>query len=130
MLGGNEAAKSCDFDPIPSCVDVPLPSLVSINCEPADTGISRATGTFPTDVKSTLLKPLIEKPNVDTGNMKNYIPVSDLACLDKLAGNVVVRITMYKMLWGTATWLRAGSRHILYRRFHGHQQSRCTLAPE
>ena len=55
---------------------------------------SLSTGEFPTDrLKKAIIRPHIKRPNLDTEEMKNYRPVSNLHFVSKiLVKRVVTRI--------------------------------------
>ena len=51
---------------------------------------SLSTGEFPTDLKKAIIRPHIKRPNLDTEEMKNYRPVSNLHCVSKILEKLVV----------------------------------------
>lgn len=89
------SVTTCELDPIPSSfvkdnLDILLPTLVTIINQ------SLQSGTFPTELKSAIVRPLLKKTNLDTEEFKNYRPVSNLAFLGKVIEKVVAsRLTEY-----------------------------------
>ena len=53
--------------------------------------MSLSSGTFPTDLKRALVKPLLKKPSLDPNVLKNYRPISNLAFLSKVIEKVVAQ---------------------------------------
>merc|ERR1711984_53191 len=45
---------------------------------------SLSSGTFPQELKTALVKPLLKKPNLDPLILQNYRPISNLQFLSKL----------------------------------------------
>ena len=87
-------AKSCELDPFPSklllrhCLEV-APILTQI------VNASLTQGEFTSDLKNTLLHPLLKKAGIDC-IFKNYRPVSNLSFLSKLIERAVCKqITQY-----------------------------------
>jgi hypothetical protein len=81
------APKSCELDPLPSPLVKDLPSL-----RPIITRIinqSLATGVFPMEYKSAVVRPLLKKPSLDRDSLKNYRPVSNLSFVSKLIERAV-----------------------------------------
>ena len=79
---------TCLSDPIPSkllpyCVDVTFPVVLRI------TNLSHSTGIFPNDLKSEFVKPLLEKTALDSNDITNYRPISNLSFLSKLIERVI-----------------------------------------
>lgn len=112
------SAKSCDLDPAPTCVvkeniDVLLPVLTAI------VNRSLETGTFPTDLKSALVKPLLKKQNLDRETLSNYRLVSNLAFLGKVIEKVVAkRISAHIEAHGLGEEMQSA-----YRKFHSTETS-------
>ena len=50
---------------------------------------SPETGVFPNDFKTTVVKPLLKKPNLDCGVLSNYRPILNLPFLSKILEKVV-----------------------------------------
>ena len=48
------------------------------------------TGSFPSVVKSAVVRPLLEKTSLDSENIKNYRPVSNLPFLSKIIEKIVL----------------------------------------
>lgn len=83
-------STSCPLDPLPTwllkkCVDILLPIITKI------VNLSMATGSFPAQLKKALVVPLIKKPSLDRGELRNYRPVSNLSFLSKTIERTVVR---------------------------------------
>ena len=53
--------------------------------------LSLSTGTFPNDLKSAFVKPLLRKTILDSNGMKNYRPISNLSFLSKLIERVIAK---------------------------------------
>jgi len=51
---------------------------------------SLLTGCFPSDFKQAVIRPLLKKSELDTGDMKNFRPVSNLSFFSKLLERVVL----------------------------------------
>ncbi len=80
--------KSCSLDPLPAqilklVIPTLLPSLVSI------INLSLASSTVPTSFKTTLLLPILKKPQLDVDELNNYRPISNLPFISKLLERVV-----------------------------------------
>ena len=50
---------------------------------------SLASGVFPTEFKEAIVRPLLKKAGLDTADMKNFRPVSNLSFLSKLLERIV-----------------------------------------
>lgn len=80
--------KQCESDPIPTsllkqCVSVLAPVITRI------VNASLASGYFPPVFKQSIVTPLLKKPTLDSDNLSNYRPISNLSFLSKLAERVV-----------------------------------------
>lgn len=64
-------------------VDILLPTIVTIVNQ------SLQSGTFPSELKSALVRPLLKKASLVSREFKNYRPVSNLAFLGKIIEKVV-----------------------------------------
>ena len=53
--------------------------------------MSISSGTFPQTLKHALVRPSLKKSNLDSENLKNYHPVSNISLLSKIIENVVVK---------------------------------------
>ena len=87
---------SCLCDPIPTSLirgdllPVVLPVLTDI------VNKSLLSGTFPSTLKTALVKPLLKKSSLDQQQMKNYRPVSNIPFLSKVIEKVVAsRLASY-----------------------------------
>ena len=81
---------TCDLDPIPTdllkdCIDEIAPHLCHI------VNLSLQSAHVPSDLKMSLVKPLIKKKSLDPDNYKNYRPVSNLSFLSKLIEKIVCK---------------------------------------
>ncbi len=120
-------SKSCCLDPIPTwllkdCKDVLAPLLTSI------INLSLSSGVFPSQLKEATVTPILKKTSLDTENLKNYRPVSNLPFLSKLierevshqftahleANNINTKFqSAYKVLHSTDTALTRVQNDIL-----------------
>ena len=78
------ATKSCELDPLPT-------PLEKENCDTLIDHItdkSIATGVFPSNLKSAIVRPLLKKVNLPLIH-KTYCPVSNLTYLGKIIEVVV-----------------------------------------
>ena len=80
---------SCSLDPLPTllleCIDDLLPTLRNI------INFSLSSGTFPSTFRSAVVKPLPKKASLDSNNLKNFRPVSNLSFMSKVTEKVVLR---------------------------------------
>ena len=51
---------------------------------------SLSNGTFPSEFKSALIRPLLKRPNLDTGELKKYSPVSNFHFVAKVLETLVM----------------------------------------
>ena len=80
--------STCQSDPKPSnflphCIDKIVPIITHI------VNLSLNTGSFPKKFKSAFVTPLIKKSNLDSNDLKNYRPISNLLFLSKLTEHVI-----------------------------------------
>jgi hypothetical protein len=80
--------KSCSLDPVPTFivrefVDLLLPYLTSM------VNASLALGRLPPSERHAIVSPLLKKPGLDTGDMANYRPVSNLTFISKVVERAV-----------------------------------------
>jgi len=89
-LIGSSSCKTCQLDPVPTWLVKDMKALLSpfitLLCNK-----SLAVGCFPSDFKRTVVRPLLKKGGLDTSQMKNYRPVSNLSFLSKSLERVVQR---------------------------------------
>ena len=64
-------------------VDLLLPFITKM------VNTSLAQGRLPTSQKHAIVTPLLKKPGLDTADMNNYRPVSNLSFMSKLIERVV-----------------------------------------
>jgi hypothetical protein len=82
---------TCELDPVPTsfltqtCLNIISPCITDI------VNMSLSSGTFPTDLKRALVKPLLKKPSLDPNVLKNYRPISNLPFLSKVIEKVVAQ---------------------------------------
>jgi len=84
------SAKSCSLDPIPTfllrdCNESVLPFLTVL------VNTSLREGYSPASQKKTVVTPLVKKPSLDTQDIKNYRPMSNLTFVSKLVERVAVK---------------------------------------
>ena len=87
-LVSKSSKASCSLDPIPTkllCELLPVLAPIIVNLINA----SLSTGTFPSQLKSAIVLPLLKKPSLDSEVLKNYRPVSNLSFISKLIEKVV-----------------------------------------
>ena len=90
--------KSYMLDPIPTSLTKQcLDDLVSLITFIVNASLS--TGIVPPQFKQAIVTPLLKKPGLDTNDMKNFRPVSDLSFISKILENVVL-IQLKKHLSG------------------------------
>ena len=82
--------KSCCLDPLPTnllkkTLDVHLPPLLNI------INTSFKEGKFPKCLKTAIVTPLLKKTNLDTEQLKNYQPVSNIPFLSKVLEKIAVK---------------------------------------
>ena len=75
-------SKSCKLDALPTrllkqCIEDILPTITNL------VNISLQEGTFASEWKTSIIRPLLKKPNLDP-ILSNYCPVSNLSFLSKL----------------------------------------------
>ena len=80
--------KSCALDPIPTfllkeMIDVLLPYMTAM------INASLHEGRLPSSQKRAVVTPLLKKPRLDTDELKNYRPVSNLSFVSKLTERAV-----------------------------------------
>ena len=80
--------STCWYDHIPSnllphCIDKIVPTITRI------LSLSLNTGFFPKEFKSAFVKPLLKNSNLDSNNLKNYRPISNLSFQSKLTERVI-----------------------------------------
>ena len=79
-LTSSSPCKTCQLDPVPTWLVKDMNALMS----PFITLLfnrSLAAGYFPSEFKQAVVRPLLKKNGLDTSQMKNYRPVSNLSFL-------------------------------------------------
>ena len=117
-------SKHCDMDPIPTWIlkdhiDLLLSTITRI------VNLSLETSTFPSQFKSAVVKLLLKKATLDSENLKNYRPVSNLTFVSKIIEKIVATFlneyidkhnlsvkyqSVYKKFHGTETALLKSSK--------------------
>jgi len=82
--------KTCSLDALPTTLlkqtlDIQILTLVNI------INTSFTSGSFPRQLKTAVVKPLLKKPSLDKNNLQNYRPVSNLAYIGKVMEKVAVK---------------------------------------
>ena len=80
--------KSCSLDPVPTFlvreyVDVLLPYITKM------VNASLSQGRLPVSQKHAIVTPLLKKTGLDSSNMNNFRPVSNLSFISKVVERVV-----------------------------------------
>ena len=82
-------SKCCSLDPLPTwLVKECLSSLSSPITEIIQT--SMQTGVVPPEFKQALITPILKKPTLDSEDLKNYRPISNLPFLSKVMERIVL----------------------------------------
>jgi hypothetical protein len=81
--------KTCELDAIPTplffeFLDAILPTLTIV------VNHSLLTGEFPLIFKTAIVKPLLKKTSLDSEDLKNYRPISNLSFMSKVLEKVVL----------------------------------------
>lgn len=81
-------SKSCELDPIPTwllkdSINILLPTITTI------TNTSLEQGTFPLQLKRSIVRPLIKKTSLDPDESNNFRPISNLPFLSKTLERIV-----------------------------------------
>ena len=86
--------KCCSVDPIPSwLLKACLPSLLPIITNIVNQSL---TSIMPSSYKEAILTPILKKPDLNTEDLKNYRPISNLSYVSKLIEKVIAKqITNY-----------------------------------
>ena len=88
----NSPSKSCELDPMPTwllikkCIYEILPSIIRL------VNTSLRSGHFPGSFKEAVIRPILKKPNLNTDDLKNYRPVSNLQFVSKIIENIVMAL--------------------------------------
>ena len=81
--------KSCMLDPIPTSITKQcFDDIVSLITFIVNASLS--TGIVPPQFKQTIVTPLLKKPGLDTNDMNNFRPVSNLSFISKILEKVVL----------------------------------------
>ena len=105
--------STCSSDPVPSnllplCIDATAPVITRI------VNLSLSSGKFPKEFKYAVVKPLLKKPTLDSIDLKNYRPISNLSFLSKL----VERIIANRLLTHLSSHDLLAKFQSAYRKFH------------
>ena len=73
--------KSCQLDPIPTSVVKQIPMLIPVITKIINASVN--TGEFPSQLKSSLVRPTLKKPDMDHDSLASYRPISNLSFLSK-----------------------------------------------
>ena len=81
-------AKCCELDPAPTflvkaCLDILLP-FITLMCN-----ASIQEGTLPASQKEAIVIPALKKFGLDTDDMKNYRPISNLSFMSKVVEKLI-----------------------------------------
>ena len=90
----DSSSATCSLDDLPTkllkndeIISSLLPDITDI------INSSLKSGTVPSAMKSAIIRPLLKKSNLDSENMKNYRPISNLSFISKILERIVaVRI--------------------------------------
>ena len=82
------ANKSCSLDILPTwmvkqCTNIIVPKLTYI------VNLSLSTGVFPDVLKQAVITPILKKASLDTNQLKNYRPVSNIPMWSKVIEKAV-----------------------------------------
>ena len=82
------ATKLCEIDSMPTsllkgCIDIVAPTIMKI------INLSLTTQIMPNQMKEALIRPLLKKINLDSLQLKNYRPISNLSFIGKLIEHAV-----------------------------------------
>ena len=81
-------SKQSDSDPIPTwllkeCSSVLIPTITNI------VNLSLSSGNFHSTLKESVVSPLLKKPTLNTEDLSNYRPISNLSLISKITERVV-----------------------------------------
>ena len=80
--------STCSSDPLPLNL-LPLTIDVIASVITRIVNLSLSSGIFPKEFKSAIAKPLLKKPTLDSSELKNYRPISNLSLLSKLVERII-----------------------------------------
>ena len=86
ILSSPKSTCSSDLVPsnlLPLCIDATAPVITRI------VNLSLCSGKFPKEFKFAVVKPLLKKPTLDSTDLKNYRPISNLSFLSKLVERII-----------------------------------------
>ena len=92
---------------MPLCIDVIAPVITRIVI------FSLSSGIFPKELKSTVVKPLLKKPSLDSTDLKNYCPISNI-----FFSKLVERIIANRLLTHLSSHDLFAKFQLAYRKFH------------
>ena len=112
-LVSSSPKSTCQSDPIPSnllshCFGNIGPILTCI------VNLSLNTGSFPNEVKSAFVKPLLKKSNLDSNDLKNHRPILNLSFLSKLTELIIAD----HLLFHLSSHNLMSNFQSAYRKFH------------
>ena len=110
-MSSPKSTCSSDFVPsnlLPLCIDATAPVITRI------VNLSLSSGKFPKEFKYAAVKPLLKKPTLDSTDLKNYRPISNLSFLSKL----VERIIANRLLTHLSSHDLLAKFQSAYRKFH------------
>ena len=111
ILSSPKSTCSSDLVPsnlLPLCIDATAPVITRI------VNLSLSSGKFPKEFKYAVVKPLLKKPTLDSTDLKNYRPISNLSFLSKL----VERIIANRLLTHLSSHDLLAKFQSAYRKFH------------
>ncbi|CAL9690879.1 unnamed protein product [Knipowitschia caucasica] len=88
-LLSNMKLSTCHLDPTPSTLlKACIPSLTPLITNIINSSLT--TGTVPPNLQIATIKPLLKKPNLDSENLDNFRPISNLPLLSKILERAVI----------------------------------------
>ena len=75
--------------------------------------LSLSSSIFPKELKSAVVKPLLKKPTLDSTDLKNYRPISNLSFLSTLVERIIASRLLTSLLSRSIAKFQSA-----YRNFH------------